>query len=279
MLLFRNQGHKRNADSNVRKNPTLIVGAYSRQGSIWGNLVRIADRNETAAMKASAVEDKSSYPVEAARYALLRRLAPALRHGMVGGLHPIELIAAAVERRLQAAVPDLANASESLGKIKNLSRSAVLCCTNLIGWLAPEEGAVTMLGEGIDECMALLKADFDMRGFAIRNEACEIGVDVSCTALRNVLTASLIAATDAASQPADLVLTADLSQGHALVSILVRAADRDAGFADAAPYRGLEWSDVGALAQSESVHLSREGDRITMLYALAGVPHRDTLAR
>jgi hypothetical protein len=230
-------------------------------------------------MKASSVEDKSSYPVEAARYALLRRLAPAFRHRMVGGLHPIELIAEAADRRLQAAVPDLASARENLGRIKNLCRSAVLSCTNVTNWLAPEDGTVIMLGEGIDECLALLNTDFDMRGFAICNEAREIGVDVSRTALRNVLTASLIAATDAAPRPADLVLTADLSQGHALVSILVRAADRDAGFADAAPYRSLAWSEVGALAQAESVELSRQGDRITMLYALAGVPHRDTLAR
>jgi len=172
-------------------------------------------------MKVSPVEGDSGNLVEAARYALLRRLAPALRHGMVGALHPVELIAEAIEQRLQAAVPDLANARENLGRIKNLSRSAVLCCTNLTSWLAPEEGAVTMLGEGIDECLALLNTDFGMRGFAIRNEAREIGADVSRAALRNVLTASLIAATDTAPRPADLVLTAEISQGHAVLSILV----------------------------------------------------------
>lgn len=230
-------------------------------------------------MKASPVDVYSANLVEAARYALLRRLAPAFRHRMVGGLHPIELIAEAVDQRLRAAEPDLASARDNLDRIKNLSRSAVLSCTNVTGWLAPEEGTVTMLGEGIDECLALLNTDFGMRGFAIRNEAREIGVDVSTTALRNVLTASLIAATDAAPRPADLVLTAELSQGHALVSIMVCPADRVAGFADAAVYRGLEWSDVGALAQSESVELSRQGDRIAMRYALAGLRHRGPPAR
>ena len=230
-------------------------------------------------MKSSPVEGGSWNLVEAARYALLRRLAPALRHGMVGALHPVELIAEAIERRLQAAVPDLAGARENLGKIKNLSRSAVLSCTNLTGWLAPEEGAVTMLGEGIDECMALLKTDFSMRGFAVRNEAQEIGVDVSSAALRNVLTASLIAATDASPHPADLVLTAELSQGHAVLTILVRPADRAAGFADAVAYRRLDWSDVAALAQAESVKLVREGDRVIMRYPVADIPHRGPLPR
>jgi hypothetical protein len=191
---------------------------------------------------------------------------------MVGGLHPVELIAAAAERRLQGSAPDLASAAESLGKIRNLSRSAVLCCTNLIGWLAPEDGAVTILAEGIDECAALLNADFGMRGFVFRNEAREIGVAVSRAALRNVLTASLIAATDAAPGPADLVLTAELAQGHAVLSLVVCPAKRDIDFVVAAAYRNLGWSDIGALAQAESVELSRQGDRTIMRYPLAATP-------
>jgi hypothetical protein len=222
-------------------------------------------------MKSGPVETYSANLVEAASYALLQRLAPAFRHRMVGGLHPIELIVEAVEQRLQAAVPDLANARENLEKIKGLSRSAVLSCTNVISWLAPDEGAVTMLGEGIDECLALLGTDFDMRGFAIRNEAREIDADVSRTALRNVLTASLIAATDAAAGPSDLVLTTELSQGHALVSIMLCPVDRVAGFSDAAAYRRLDWSDVAALAQSKSVDLLRQVDRLILRYALTGV--------
>ena len=230
-------------------------------------------------MNVPAVKDDFASLAEAARYALLRRLAPALRHGMVGALHPIELIAEAIDRRLQAAVPDLEDARENLGKIKNLSRSAVHSCTNLSSWLDPEDGAVTMLGEGIDECLALLKTDFDMRGFAVRNEAREIGVDVSRAALRNVLTASLIAATDSAPRPADLVLTAELSQEHAVVSILVRPADAVSGFGDVAPYRRLEWGDVGALAQAESVDLLHQGDRVTMRYPVADIAQSGPLPR
>ena len=118
-----------------------------------------------------------------------------------------------------------------------------------------------------------------MRGFAVRNEAQEIGVDVSRAALRNVLTASLITATDTAPRPADLVLTAEISQGHAVLSILVRPAGRVASFANAAAYRSLEWSDVGALARAESVDLLHQGDRVTMRYPVAGIPQRGPLPR
>ena len=41
---------------------------------------------------------------EAARYALLRRLAPAIRHSMVGWLHPVVLTAEILERTSVARV-------------------------------------------------------------------------------------------------------------------------------------------------------------------------------
>lgn len=225
-------------------------------------------------MSPPPAEGDSGNLADAARFALLQRLAPALRHGMVGALHPIELIVESIDRRLQAAAPDLTNVRENLGKIRNLSRAAVHSCTNLASWLAPEEGAVTMLGEGIDECLALLKTDFNMRGFAVRNETQETGVDVSRAALRNVLTASLITATDTAPRPAELALTSELSQGHAVLSILRRSAEGVAAFGDAGPYRRLAWADVAALAQAESVELQQQGDRVTLRFPLIGIAQR-----
>jgi C4-dicarboxylate-specific signal transduction histidine kinase len=204
-----------------------------REGSISIILLPIRSKIASIFLKASRVDTDSRNQVEAARYALLRRLAPAFHHRIVGGLHPIELIAESIERRLQTDLPDLANSTENLRKIKNLCRSAVLSCTSVTSWLAPQDGAVTMLGEGIDECVVLLNTDFGMRGFRIRNESGEIGVDVSSSALRSVLTAPLIAAADNAQLPADLVLTTEVFPGYALVSIRVCAADRAAGVAAA----------------------------------------------
>ena len=49
---------------------------------------------------------------ESARYALLRRLMPAIRHNLAGSLQPIGMVSAMLERRMQGASPDL----EKLGK-------------------------------------------------------------------------------------------------------------------------------------------------------------------
>ena len=45
---------------------------------------------------------------EAARYALLRRLASSMRHHLVVNLQPIGMIYEVMDRRLRAPVPDLA---------------------------------------------------------------------------------------------------------------------------------------------------------------------------
>ena len=55
----------------------------------------------------STVRAVAVQQVEAARYAVLRRLAPALRHHMVRPLQPIGLIYGVMHHKLAAAQPDL----------------------------------------------------------------------------------------------------------------------------------------------------------------------------
>lgn len=78
---------------------------------------------------------------EAARYALLRRLAPSMRHHLVVNLQPIGMIYEVMERRLRAPQPDLANVHESAQKINGFARAALDSCLDVVTWLAPEESA------------------------------------------------------------------------------------------------------------------------------------------
>ena len=50
---------------------------------------------------------------EAARYALLRRLAPSIRHNLVINLQPIGMIYEVLDRRLRGPQPDLAHVQAS----------------------------------------------------------------------------------------------------------------------------------------------------------------------
>ena len=150
--------------------------------------------------------------VEAARYALLRRLAFAMRHHMVVHLQPIGMITEVMERRLQSPSPDLGQMRESMTKINGYSRAAVQSCLDVVSWLAPEDGATVALDAGVDECLALLRSGFAFRGFTLKDEVGGVSLPVGRAGLRNVLPACLLALTDHAASPADVLLSAQRAQ-------------------------------------------------------------------
>lgn len=207
--------------------------------------------------------------VEAARYALLRRLAFAMRHHMVVHLQPIGMITEVMERRLRMPDPDLGHVHESMTKINGFSRAAVQSCLDVVTWLAPEDGVRIALDAGVQESVAMLRSNFNFRGFTLKDEVGAAPIEVSRTSLRNVLPAVLVALTDRAASPADVVVTASTDAGRAALTVTVTQTDGSQGFAGDPPYRLLEWQEVQALAQAEGVALERDGQlaRITLAAA------------
>lgn len=205
---------------------------------------------------------------EASRYALLRRLVPTLRHHMAGEFQPIGMMAALLERRLQKASPDMASLKDNCSSIGNLSRNAAEACVNLMSWVAPRAPASVSVSEGITECINLLSTSLRFRGFALASEAPELPERVSCTAIRSVLTASLLALSDAAGQPADLTVKARIQGGQAIIELSMTPSDRPADNRPSDDYRALTWDDVAALAAAESVGLERGADQVTLTLAV-----------
>jgi hypothetical protein len=198
--------------------------------------------------------------VEAARYASMRRLAFAMRHHMVVHLQPIGMITEVMERRLQAPAPDIARVHQSMAKINGFSRAAVQSCLDVVSWLAPEAGTVVALSAGVQECVALLRSSFNFRGFVLKDEVGDSPATVSRAGLRNVLPATLLALTDRAESPAELVLSAQLAAEQVTLSAALRPTEGPAGFAGDAPYRLLEWHEVEALARADGIVVERAGD-------------------
>jgi hypothetical protein len=208
--------------------------------------------------------------VEAARYALLRRLAFAMRHHMVVHLQPIGMITEVMERRLRQPDPDLGQVHESMEKINGFSRAAVQSCLDVVTWLAPEDGVGIALDAGVQESVAMLRSNFSFRGFTLKDEVGAVPLEVSRASLRNVLPAVLVALTDRAASPADVVLTGSADMGRAVLTVIVTTTDGSQGFAGDPPYRLLEWPEVQALAHAEGVALERDGQQARITLAAAG---------
>ena len=202
---------------------------------------------------------------EAARYALLRRLAPSMRHHLVVNLQPIGMICEVMDRRLRAPVPDLASVHDSAHKINGFARAALNSCLDVVTWLAPDQSAATPVADGVRECVSLLATSLGFRGYAIRNEVAGVPGEVSRASLRNVLTSALIHLTDESPPLADLALTGAAEPLGLRLSLTLRATDGSQGFANEAGYRKLNMEDVQALADAESVEVQRDGQSLRML--------------
>ncbi len=204
--------------------------------------------------------------VESARYALLRRLAFAIRHQMVVHLQPIGMVTELLERRLRAPAPDLAQLQESATKIHTLSKAAVHDCLDVITWLAPEAGATMPLQEAVQDCMALLRSNFSFRGFALRSEAESMDQPVGRAAGRMLLPAALLALTDPTEGPAELVIRARTGEDVVIVDITLGRTDGEPPVSPELHYRRLQWNEVEALARSEDVELAHTDTTATLTF-------------
>ena len=201
---------------------------------------------------------------EAARYGVLRRLAPALKHDMVVNLQAVAMMAEVLNARLERGLPAPADFQASTSKLNRLAREAVLDCLKAASWIQPVEDEGIRLSQGVEECLALLASNFNFRGFMVEKELPNSDFQVSRVALRHLLTAALITLTDAAAGPCEVRVKAEIVSGFAELSVRVTPRRDVEGLPFEASYRQLEWADVQALADAESMELVRGSDQIVM---------------
>ena len=193
---------------------------------------------------------------EAARYALLRRVAPTLRHHLAGEFQPLGMMAALVERRLQQRA-DPVSLVEQCNALGQLSRQAAEHCMALMSWVAPRRDADVALASGLVECINMLATGLRFRGFALSHVCTEQPLRVPAHALRTVLPAAILYLSDSADGPADLHVQVQAEAREVLIDVAMTAADRPVEPAPVGEYRPLQWDDVCALAQAENMTLKR----------------------
>lgn len=200
---------------------------------------------------------------EATRYALLRRLAPAIRHQMAGSFQPVTMMAALLEKRAVAATPNLPTLAKTTGEVRAQVAVATRSNLDLLAWIAPDPKARVALGTGIQDALHLVATELSFRGFKIVNQTEGLATEVALHHVRGVFVASLLALTDAATLSANVLLTAAREDQDLLVTMALKTVDTAAattGPSDDfhlgwAAYRKLEWEDVAAIANADGVAL------------------------
>ncbi len=204
---------------------------------------------------------------EGARYALLRRLAPALRHEAVAPLQPIVMAASLLERRLRDPATDPSTLQDTAVRLKDYSRAAVQSCLGLIDWLAPQPGADLPLREAVHDTLELLRGSFLLRGFTLQAELPDTPERVACGGLRYVLPACLLWLTDSAGSPAQVTLRAQADGDQTQLLLDLQPAEGAPGTHDPPAYRPLSGDEVQALAHDEGIALARHGDTVALTLA------------
>lgn len=202
---------------------------------------------------------------ESARYGVLRRLGPVLKHDMVVNLQAISMMAEVLNARLERGTPTPADFQNHIAKLNRLARDAVASCLKVSTWIEPGEDQGVQLDQGVQECMALLASNFNFRGFQVSHQLTDSDFQVWRIPLRNLLVACLISLTDASSGPCVVLVSAEIKDNMAEITINVQPREDAVDALSFEPsYRHLDWADVQALAAAESVELERGPDEISI---------------
>lgn len=205
----------------------------------------------------------------AARHAVLRRIAPALRHDMVVNLQSVAMMAELLNARIErgeATGPDL---QANIAKLNRLAREAVAACLQVTGWIEGAEDAAVELHAGVAECLRLLTPSFSFRGFTLAADVPETDFEVGHAAVRSLLTASLIGMADAAAHPCEFLVEGEVAGETAVLSVRCQPRTEPPtatlpAASDTGPRPSIEWPEVQALAAAEAVEFVRTESGVTL---------------
>ena len=194
--------------------------------------------------------------VEATRYALIRRLGYVFRHHLVGSMQPINVMCQVINLKLKVSPLDALSVSESVNQASGSVRSSINSCLEVASWFAPDMHATIDVSVGVAECVSYLRSSFSFHGFALENEESNLEIPVRKIALREVLTAVLIAGADHAQGRSDIVVSVQAISDTVEITMQIRAG-KSGSKTDPEAYRVLVWDEVEGLAASHEVGFRR----------------------
>lgn len=224
----------------------------------------IAEKPFTREVQRRSLHDDRA---DAIRYAVLQRIAPAIRHDMVVNLQPIGMIYELMEHRVATRREDMVALQESTAKMSRFAKAALASCVDSVTWLERDPAAMISLAEGVGESVAMLGRTFGFMGFTLVNRVGGTACRVPRDALRHTLTSALLAAIDTAPCPSDVILASEAGAHDLALSldVVARPGQRVLQpFQES--YRRLDWEDVEAVASTESVGFVHHGEGATLFF-------------
>ena len=209
---------------------------------------------------------------EAAAYAVLQRMAPVLRHDLVGTLQPVAILMTLLQRRIQIPEPDLQAIAKNLASVSAIAKEATTGCINAMGWITSKENPLVNLRTSVDEATQLMAMELSEAGLKISNDILDNNTVVPQSFFRNVFIGALLAFCDQTTSGGSLKVTLEAGPKDTdqPTQLMLRILP---GGTDKAPKittnnniepRSIDWTDIQALAGLFDVNMAR-GDQWLML--------------
>lgn len=203
--------------------------------------------------------------VDAIRYAVLRKLAPGLRHALMGEMQAIQLSAEYAVRTLDAGA-EFTEARNSISDIAQHCTNAVKIGRSLIECIEPEEAVTASVGECVKRCLTLAGEDWFLRGIEATTDLSNSDVQLPKAMLQELVVTALLVLTDMYDQPTDLHVVVRTRGSHVEIVVDGRAANRIASIPPLRQYRKLMWSDLVLLASTRGVPCVCEGSTASLRF-------------
>ncbi len=208
---------------------------------------------------------------EAATYAVLRRIAPVLRHDVAGLMQPAAIIMAILQKRIQMPEPDLQAITKNLAAISASSKEAIAGCVDAIGWITTSEDSAVNLRNSVDQATQLLGMELSGAGLEVRNDIADDTRLVPQSFYRSVLIGALLAFCDHHTTGGTLQVTLKAGVGNTgkcdQLCLRLLPRDTDKAFIPTdlvRKSRTIDWTDVQAMAGSFSVAMAQGDGWLTL---------------
>ena len=203
---------------------------------------------------------------EAARYAVLRRVFPVLRHDVAGSLQPVRMLLMVLERRVQKTEPDLAAISKSVTSLSALTMQATADCMRALEWVDSSQDPHVGLRDGVDEAGKLLALELSVNPLVLVNGVEDDSATAPRSFFRSVFMGALLAFCDQHVASGTLQVTFQKAAANSPQAgqLQLRMLPSDAGKSPPPPDevrqpRMIGWPDVQAMARSCGVEMA-QGD-------------------
>lgn len=210
--------------------------------------------------------DQAQRLADSARYALLRRLAPALRHNLAGALQPLKMMSALLEKRLQNPDPDIAAVRKNSSQLNKAASEASKGCMDVMTWLAPSVSDMVSVTSAIEDAAGLVMNELSFKGTTLANKVGDLPAELSRSLTRNVFLAALLALTDTAVSQAIVVIEASLEGAELVLTLSMEAGAGEPLTSGGSGYRKLDWADVKAIAEVETVQLTHTANVVELRF-------------